>query len=538
MAPRAPWAGVFPGPDSTRPMPSPFDSADPPFSGAARVPVLTADEMRAWDAHAIQSLAVPEPVLMEAAGRAAASVVQRLYPEGRVACAVGSGNNGGDAMVVARTLRAWGRDAVLVQVGSRVPDPALLHGWELDSIGVDGMADAFRGAGVIVDGLLGTGATGAPRGAYADAIAAMNASGRPVVALDGPSGVDLTTGAAPGEAVRADVTVTFGAPKRGLLLFPGRERAGRIVAVEIGFPPLADDAASARLLTPAWARAALPPVPPNAHKGMMGRVVIVAGREGMAGACVLAGFGALRAGAGMAVLVSPGANRTILQTALPEALFVDRDGGDADFQAGAKAVVAGPGMGTDDGSLELLRALARGGDAPMLLDADAVTLLSRNPDLRDDIADRPLVLTPHPGEMARLLGRQIGGITADPFGAAAEAAERFRCAVLLKGTPSLVAAPGRPTLVNVAGHSGLATGGNGDVLSGVIGAFLALGMDPADAAGSALCFAGRAAEIAGRGRGLIPRDVADALPAALLEDAPRESPLGLPGIVLDLPPAG
>lgn len=510
---------------------------DPPFFAAARVLVLTADEMRAWDEHAIGALGVPEPVLMESAGRAAAAVVQRLYPEGRVVAAVGSGNNGGDAMVVVRTLRAWGRDAVAVQVGSRAPDAALLHGWEVDSVDAARAEEAFRGAGVIVDGLLGTGASGAPRGAYADAIAAMNRAGRPIVALDGPSGADLTTGAAPGEAVRADVTVTFGAPKRGLLLFPGRQLAGRVVVVEIGFPPLAEDAASARLVTAAWALSILPPVPPNAHKGMMGRVSIVAGRRNMAGACVLAGRGALRAGAGMAVLVSPAANREILQTALPEALYGDRDNLEPDFLAGSKAIVAGPAMGTDDEALDLLRAIARDSDVPLLLDADAVTLLARNPDLRDALGDRPLVLTPHPGEMSRLLGTSVEQITADPFRAATEAADRFRCAVLLKGTPSLVAAPGQPTLVSVGGHSGLATGGNGDVLSGVIGAFLARGMAPRDAAGAGLWFAGRAAELAGRGRGLIPSDVADALPAALLEHAPRESAMRLPGVVVDLPPA-
>lgn len=508
-----------------------------PFFAAARVPVLSADEMRAWDEHAIQSLGVPERVLMESAGRAAAAIINRLYPRGRVVAAVGSGNNGGDAMVVVRTLRAWGRDAVAVQVGSRAPDAALLHGWDVETVDAPSAEDAFRGADVVVDGLLGTGASGAPRGAYADAITAMNRAGRPVVALDGPSGVDLTTGAAAGDAVRAEVTVTFGAPKRGLLLFPGRQLAGRIVAVEIGFSPLADDAASARLATAAWAHAILPPVPPNAHKGSMGRVSIVAGRRGMAGACVLAGLGALRAGAGMAALVSPDANRKILQTALPEALFVDRDNVEVDFLAGSKSVVAGPGMGTDDEALDLLRRIARDSGLPLLLDADAVTLLARNPDLRDSFGERPLVLTPHPGEMGRLLDLPIDRITADPFRAAADAAERFRCTVLLKGTPSLVAASGRPMLVSVGGHSGLATGGNGDVLSGVIGAFLARGMEPADAAGAGLWFAGRAAELAGRGRGLIPTDVADALPVALLEEPATESALGLPGIVLDLPPA-
>lgn len=518
-------------------MSAPAFPADPPFHGVGRVPVVTAEEMRAWDVRAVQELGIPEPVLMESAGRAAAAAIHRLYPEGRVVCAEGSGNNGGDARVAARTLRAWRRDVILVRIGARAPDPGLLHGWDVDSIDAGGMVDAFRGASVIVDGLLGTGATGAPRGAYADAIAAMNGAGRPIVALDGPSGVDLTTGAADGVAIRAEVTVTFGAPKRGLLRFPGRALAGRILAVEIGFPPLADDAASARLLTPAWVRGLVPPIPPDAHKGTMGRVVIVAGREGMAGACVLAGLGALRAGAGMAVLVSPGANRTILQTALPEALFVDRDAADADIQAGAKAVVAGPGMGTDGDALALLREIVRGGDAPLLLDADAITLLAADPTLRDEAGDRPLLLTPHPGEMGRLLSRSVGEITADPFAAAAEAAERFRCAVLLKGAPSLVAARGAVTRVNVAGHSGIATGGNGDVLSGIVGALLAREMEPVDAAGAGLYLAGRAAEIAGRGRGLLPRDVADALPAALFEEAPRESPLGLPGIVLDLPAA-
>ncbi|HWK90273.1 MAG TPA: NAD(P)H-hydrate dehydratase [Longimicrobium sp.] len=505
----------------------------PPFFAAARVPVLTSDEMRGWDERAIQRRGVPERVLMESAGRAAAAVVQRLFPGGRVVAAVGSGNNGGDAMVVLRTLRAWGRDVAAVQVGRTPPDAALLHGWELPTISPDDAADAFRGAGVIVDGLLGTGSSGPPRDAYAAAIAAIHAAVRPVVALDGPSGIDLTTGAAPGEAVRADVTVTFGAPKRGLLLFPGRAHAGRIVAVEIGFPPLVDAEATARLVTPAWAHAMLPPVPANAHKGVMGRVFVVAGRHGMAGACVLAGMGALRAGAGMLYLCSAHENREILQTRVPEALFVDRGALDTATVASADAIVAGPGMGTDNAALQDLRLLARSGDGPLLLDADAVTLLARNPSFRDDIA-RPLLLTPHPGEMARLLARTTGDVTADPFAAAREAAERFRCTVLLKGTPSLVAAPGRPTLVNATGHSGIATGGNGDVLSGIAGAFLALGIDAQEAAAAALYFAGRAAEIAGRGRGLLPRDVIESLPVAMLEEPAGENALGVAEVVLDL----
>jgi ADP-dependent NAD(P)H-hydrate dehydratase / NAD(P)H-hydrate epimerase len=507
------------------------DPVPPPFFGTRIVPVLTAAEMREWDRRAILR-GVPEPVLMESAGRAAASIVQKLFPDGRVVAAVGAGNNGGDAMVVARTLKTWGRDVTMVLAGSRAPDAALLHGWELETIGIDGAEDAFRRAGVIVDGLLGTGASGAPREGFARAIEAMNASGRPVVALDGPSGVDFTTGQAPGVAIRAVATVTFGAPKTGLLRFPGRELAGRIVAVEIGFDTLADGF-GAELITPAWAHARLPRVPADAHKGKMGRVVIAAGRKGMAGASVLAGLGTLRAGAGMAVLVAPEANRPIIQSDLPEALFYDRAALPDGFGADADALVAGPGMGTDDESLALLRKLIASGEGPILFDADATTLLAKNPELRGEI-HRPLLLTPHPGEMARLLGKTTGDVTADPFAAAREAVDRYDCVVLLKGTPSVVAAKDRPVLVNVAGHSGIATGGMGDVLSGVAGAFLAIGCEPRDAAGLALFYAGRAAEIAGRGRGLIPRDIPDALPAAILEEPPRESELGLPGIVLDL----
>ena len=251
----------------------------PPFRAHERVPVLGADEMRAWDAHSIRDTGIPERVLMESAGRAAAALVQRFFPRGRVVAAVGGGNNGGDALVVARTLKSWGREVAAVAVGKLPPDPALLHGWDVDVRPAADLEASLAGASVVVDGLLGTGARGAPREPEATAIESILRSAVPVVALDGPSGIDLTTGAAEGAALRAVLTVTFGAPKRGLLLFPGREHAGRIVAVEVGFAPLA--AAGAELITPAWAARRLPAVPPDAHKGRMGRVLIVAGRGGM-----------------------------------------------------------------------------------------------------------------------------------------------------------------------------------------------------------------------------------------------------------------
>jgi NAD(P)H-hydrate epimerase len=505
-----------------------------PFFARGYVPVLTADEMRAWDRHAIDRAGIPERVLMENAGRAAASVIHRLHPDGRVLVACGSGNNGGDGLVAARTLGTWGREVRVLAAGSRPPDAALAHGWQVEMVEMGSMESAVAAADVLVDALLGTGSTGAPRDPYDRVIRAMNGAGRPVVALDGPSGIDFTTGAAAGEVVRADVTVTFGAPKRGLLLFPGRAQAGRIVCVEIGFDPLDDF--DAELVSAEWAAFHLPPVAPNAHKGQMGRVVVVAGRAGMAGASVLAGMGALRAGAGMALLVAPEANRVIIQSVIPEALFEDRDSVDDEVFAKADAIVAGPGMGTDAGALALLRKIASAADCPLLFDADAATLLAEHPELRGEFR-QPLLLTPHPGEASRLLGRSTGDITADPFAAATGLAEKFACAVLLKGAPSLVASANQPTLVSVGGHSGIATGGMGDTLSGVAGAFLALCRDPRIAAGLGLWYCGRAAEIAGRGRGLIPRDVSDGIPDALLEAPAGESDFRGLGVTLDLPAA-
>jgi len=503
-----------------------------PFA-AGGVPVLTSDEMRAWDRHAIQELGIPERVLMEAAGRAAAEVVQSLYPEGRVVAAVGGGNNGGDALVCLRTLAARGREVAVVQAARGLPDRALLHGWEVEVIPAAEAATAFRDAAVVVDGILGTGARGAPRPPAAGVIEAMNASGRPVVALDGPTGVDMTSGGAEGVAVRAEVTVTFAAAKRGLLLFPGRELAGRVVVVETGFPPPAEDGAGARVTTSAWARARLPRIPPNAHKGTLGTVCAVAGRSGVGGAAVMVAMGALRAGAGMARVVSHADNRLVVQQTVPEALFTDRDSGEVDEAlARAAAVVAGPGLGTSDADLDFLRRVAESGDTPLLLDADALTLLARDPSLRSGI-HRPLLLTPHPGEASRLLGRSIPEITADPFGAAAEIADRFACAALLKGAPSLVASPGARILASVAGHSGVATGGMGDTLSGIAGALLAMGCPPRDAAGLALFQSGTAAEIAGRGRSLLPRDVDTALPNAYAAlTTPEKSEL--PAVLFDL----
>lgn len=509
-------------------------SEDPSRHPLPPLPLLTAAEMQGWDRRAIQELGIPERVLMESAGRAAARIVHALYPEGVVAAAVGRGNNGGDALVLLRTLRAWGREVVAVPVGGGASGSELLHGWELSLVEPGGAEAAFRRAAVVVDGILGTGASGAPREPQAACIAAMERAGRPVVALDGPTGVDLTRGSVGGAAVRAEATVTFGGAKRGLLLHPGRAHAGRLFVVETGFPPLQPGAVGAGVITPGWVDSRWLKLPPDAHKGMAGRLVILAGRPAMGGAAIMAGHAALRAGVGTVRIVSSPLNRVPVQTALPEALFVDREADDLEEVARtARALVLGPGMGTDDASREALGRMLKFAGGPVLLDADAITLLATHPEMLEGCERTGLLLTPHPGEMSRLLGRETSEITADPFSALEAARDRFGCAVLLKGSPTLVAAPGQPTLANVTGHSGVGVGGMGDTLAGLAGALLARGLAPYDAAGIAIHYAGLAADRVGRGRPLLPRDVAEMLPYVLGREA-EPSGLGFPEVLLEI----
>lgn len=518
--------------------------------GRAHVPVLTGAESAAFDRRAIEEVGVPQPVLMENAGRGAAQVVERIFPRGRVVALVGSGNNGGDAIVALRSLAEWGRPVTAVLVGDRPPDEPVLHGWELDRVddgdgGGKDMARTLDGADVIIDGILGTGIKGAPRERQARAIAALEdarSRGRSVVALDIPSGVDADTGAVPGAAVTADVTVCFGWPKLGVLLHPGRARSGRVVVLDIGFPPLDEDQHGADLVTPAWAEARRPGRQPDTHKNRVGALLVVAGRSGMAGAAVMAARAALRTGAGLVRVASVEENRTVLQAAAPEAVFVDVADGVALREAmeASSALVLGPGLGTDGPAERIVTRVLQGPELPVVVDADALNLVAEGrPRPRDEVlgvlASRT-ILTPHPGEMARLSGLSTHEIAADRVGIARRFAESHGCALLLKGFPSVVAAPGRPVLVDAVATSDLATGGMGDVLAGCAGAFLARGVDPATAGALGLHSSGRAAALSGPG-GVLPEDVIAHLPDALREEGPGDTDLDLPFLRLDLDPA-
>lgn len=512
--------------------------AYPPVRPFARglVPAPTGPESVALDRLAIDTVGVPQAVLMENAGRSAAAVLHRLWPEGPVLGLVGAGNNGGDTLVLLRTLQAWGREVRGVLVADRASDDPLLHGWPLslssDTSTLDGdWRAALTSAAVIVDGILGTGVRGAPRERQAEVIERVNAAGRPVLAIDVPSGIDSTSGAVPGVAVRADVTVAFGAPKLGALLHPARALAGRHIAVEIAFSPWDSDAVEARVVGSEWARAALPPRGTDTHKKAVGSLAIVAGGSGMAGAAVLAARAAFRSGTGLVRVCSVPENREALYSALPEAIYVDSSdasGVEAALEE-SDAVAVGPGLGTTQPAADLLGVVLGGPRRPTVLDADALNLIAGGAsDLASVVSDRPVLITPHPGEMARLLGAS----PEDSPTAARTAASRFGCAVLLKGTPSLVASA-EGLLVDSQSSSDLAVAGMGDALTGVCGSLMAQGLDAATAGATALYHSGRAARIAGRGASLTPSDVIRWLPDALAEEAVPESDLGLPFVVYD-----
>ena len=477
---------------------------------------------------------------MENAGRQTALIIQHLWPEGPVAALVGSGNNGGDALVCLRSLAAWGRTVTSVVVGSRFPEDPVLHGWEVPAVpfeegevSADAVPGVLRDAAVVVDGLLGTGIRGAPRARYAAAIEAAGAAGRPIVALDTPSGVDGATGAVPGIAVQADLTVAFGWPKLGTLLHPGRMHCGRIVAVEIGFPP-DPDPAWARPVTSGWASRHLPRRGAATHKNAVGSLAVVAG-SAMPGAAILAARAAFRCGAGMVrVCASRGARDPILE--VPETIFVDAGDEEALRSAirASDALAAGPGLGTDSAAARQLEvALEARAGRPAVLDADALTLVAGGA-AGSLAADGGIVVTPHPGEMARLTGSSVPEVQGDRIGAALGFAAARGVVTLLKGAPSLVADPSGGLMVSTTEEtSSLAVAGMGDVLTGAVGSFLAQGVEPARACGLALHVTDRSAAAAALGPSLMPSDVIEGIPGALADRGAQVTSLPFPFVTFD-----
>lgn len=541
-----------------------------PFFGRERVPLVTAGEAAAFDAWSMAPCpggpGVRPGVLMESAGRTAAAALQAHVPHGPVLVLAGPGGNGGDGIVLARTLHQAGRHVTLRFVSRREdPDP-LLHGHPLPVLrGPTPEAGELEGASVIVDAILGIGIRGGIRPPLDELVADLEAvrqapSGPVVVSLDLPTGLDADTGTVHGPAVSADLTLAFGAAKLGSLLGEGRRRTGRLVVLDIGFPPWPDRAATGLLITPGWAARRRPLRGTGAHKKSAGRLLLLAGSPGMAGAAVLAARGALRSGVGYLQVVAGPQTRSILQNAVPEALVVAPEEA-PELLGDVDCLAAGPGLGTDPGAEgpSLLAALLGSGELPpsILLDADALTLLAaghlplpggggKTPSgERGPGGGRQLLLTPHPGEMARLEARWPPGdgppmddgepAAPPPLGRARSMALRTGAACLLKGSPTVVAesAARYPVLVAPTSSSTLARAGMGDVLTGVAAGLMAQGLAAGDAAGLALHLTGRAAELSGLGHLLLPTDVVEHLPQAWREDGHGESSLSGPFLLYD-----
>ncbi|BDG06352.1 NAD(P)H-hydrate dehydratase [Anaeromyxobacter oryzae] len=500
-------------------------------------------EMREIDRIAIAELGIPSLTLMDRAGRAVAEAATAVAgPRGRFVVVAGGGNNGGDGYVVARVLRSAGRDARVVALvpAGRLSGDARAVREQAERAGVpidDGgeLAPIDAGVGdVVVDAIFGTGLSRAPEGAFAEAIARIEAArvaGARVVAVDVPSGLSADTGRPLGPCVRADRTVTFAFQKRGLVLHPGPAWAGEVTVADIGIPPEAARRVpvAAELLTEAEARLLVPPRAPDAHKGDAGRLLVIAGSPGKTGAAHLALTGALRGGAGLVTLAARAEVLPVALAGRPEAMSVALPGAGplarADLQAllaaadGVDALAIGPGIPRGPETAELLAALLERAGLPTVLDADALNAFAEA-GLPPGARDVPVVVTPHPGEMARLCGISIEAVQSDRIGLARARARAWNATVVLKGARTVVADPEGPPAVIPTGNPGLATGGTGDVLAGLVGALLAGGLAPAAAARAAAWVHGRAGDLAAARlgqRGLLAGDLGEAIGAVWAE---------------------
>ena len=433
---------------------------------------ITPAQMKALEADYMQRFSIPGALLMEHAAQAVCAAMHRLCPGGRAVFLCGPGNNGGDGYAAARLWNAMGGHAAVMELTSRLSgDAAMNRTLALQQgIAVSPADDALPECDLIVDALFGTGLSRAPEGAAAKLIRLANASGRPIVAVDIPSGLDGETGIAAGDVIRARETVTFHRIKPGLLLRQGPACVGTITVAPILIPAGFGTQDGLRCLEAADLPRLLAPRPADAHKGTFGRVVILAGSQGMAGAAGFCAAASVKAGAGLTHIVCPRAVLPIVQVLAPGATCTPLE--EADLPAllsQADAAVVGCGLGQDPALLPALDAFRRAG-CPVVWDADALNLLSAHGELLP--LPENAVITPHPGEAARLLNTSVSQVTADPLRALRDLQLACGCHVLLKGARSLMS-DGVHTAANLHGSPALAKGGSGDVLAGMLGALLA-----------------------------------------------------------------
>ena len=508
---------------------------------------VTSETMRAIDSECIEKLGIPGLKLMENAGVGTVRFIEReLGPQkDRTATVVcGKGNNGGDGFVIARELRRLGASVSVYLVGHR-DDVSGDARTNLDRLGretvvelsdgrsITGFVDVMTKSDLIVDAVFGTGFNGVPRGLSGTVIGQMNACGRPVLAVDVPSGLNATTGIAEGECVNAAWTCTMGLSKRGFYIDHGRACVGKLHVVDIGVPKKAIEQVGVRdnILTMRDAAELLPERPFDGHKGTFGTVVVVAGSVGYTGAAALTAVSALRTGVGLVYLGVPSSLNDIMETKLTE--VITRPLAETAVRSlspeslpdilklleNAEALALGPGISRDQETQSLVRSLVAEMRVPCVIDADGLNALTPE-DVGQRTGDAPVVLTPHPGEMARLAGCSIGSVLADRESVARATAAKARATVVLKGAGSIVAAPSGELYMNPTGNSGLASGGTGDVLTGIIAGFLGQGVAATEAAALGAFVHGLAGDLSAEAlgeAGMIAGDVLDHVPYALME---------------------
>jgi hydroxyethylthiazole kinase-like uncharacterized protein yjeF len=511
--------------------------------------------MRELDQEASRRYGIPGMVLMENAGLSVVhNILARFRERSRkVLILAGPGNNGGDGLVVGRHLYNHGAVVEIIltappdsyrgdaAVNLNIVSAAGIPHWVFAAGGQDRLPYALERADLIVDALFGTGFRGTPQEPLASLIGMVNEAGKPVVAIDLPSGMEADTGVVAGACIRASLTVTLGFPKLGLYLDPGAGYAGEVVAGDISLPAaltggdsLDTDQGAFYLIDLPLVAGFMPCRQCTDHKGSYGHVAVIGGTTGYTGAIALAGNAALRSGAGLVTAMAPASLYQVLAVKLTEVMTrpapeSPAGGFSRDAYAAlreqldrATALAVGPGLGQDPETALFLYELLRESGLPAVIDADALNLLARERGVLDDplLAEKRgrWVLTPHPGEMARLLDTTVAGVQSDRIGAALKASQAWGVTVVLKGAHTVVASPDRQVLINQTGNPGLATGGTGDVLAGLIAGLLAQGLTPVQAAAAGVYAHGWAADrLAGaRGMaGLIAGDLLEELPLVL-----------------------
>ncbi len=502
--------------------------------------LATRDIVREIDRISIEEYGIQGLILMENAGRAVAEVVLDEFPKvKRVAIFAGGGNNGGDGFVVGRHLMNKGLDVTtyLTVDPKKYKGDALINFQALSKIGGEiirlnnGFA-GYKGADLIVDALFGTGLDREVDGFYREVIDYINSQAVPRIAVDIPSGLDSDTGFPLGVSVKADVTVTFVLPKIGLAIYPGINYAGKVYVVDITTPKFLEEDIPFELITYETVSGILKPRHPNTHKGTYGHLFILAGSPGKTGAATLAALGGLRVGTGLVTIGIPKSLNPIMEEKTTEAMTeplpetenttlgkVSIEAAKRIISARKTALAIGPGISTAAETGEFFFEILRSSSLPMVVDADGITLLAQNLNILKKLK-APLVLTPHPGEMSRLIGKTGDEIQKSRISVARDFSSMYNVYTVLKGARTVISTPDGRVFINPTGNPGMASGGMGDVLTGVIGGFLAQGYDPADACILGVFAHGFAGDIIARKKGeagIIASDIAEILPETLRE---------------------